>query len=69
MSEHQSTQAATEPQSCRSPEGITVGLVDAIIGIVRVLAPRDLSARHVQEALADLFEDSDFRTVQEARRP
>jgi hypothetical protein len=69
MTDHQPDQAATEPQSCRSPEGITVGLVDAIIGIVRVLAPRDLSARHVQEALADLFEDSDFRTVQEARRP
>ena len=55
-------------ESCRSPEGVTVGLVDAIIGIVRVLAPRDLSAFHVQEALADLFEDPDFRTVRVAHK-
>lgn len=68
MPEPQSTQDLTEPQSCRSPEGITVGLVDALIGIVRVLAPRDLSTANVQDALADLFEDSDFRTVREARR-
>lgn len=55
-------------QSCRSEEGITVGLVDAVIGIIRVLAPRDLSTEHVQEALADLLEDPDFRTVRDARR-
>jgi hypothetical protein len=59
---------AEEAQSCRSEEGITVGLVDAVIGIVRVLAPRDLSTGHVQEALADLFEDPDLRTVRDARR-
>lgn len=57
-----------EVQSCRSEEGITVGLVDAVIGIVRVLAPRDLSPEHVQEALADLFQDPDFRTVRDARK-
>lgn len=56
-----------ETQSCRSEEGITVGLVDALIGIMRVLAPRDLRPTSVQEALADLLEDSDFRTVQDAR--
>jgi hypothetical protein len=57
-----------EVQSCRSEEGITVGLVDAVIGILRVLAPRDLSPKPVQEALADLFEDPDLRTVQDARQ-
>lgn len=52
-----------EEQSCRSEEGITVGLVDAIIGIIRVLSVRDLDALHVQEALADLFEDPDFEVI------
>lgn len=55
-------------QSCRSEEGITVGLVDAVIGILRVLAPRDLSPGDVQEALADLLEDPDLRTVLDARQ-
>jgi hypothetical protein len=65
------TQAQTdveEAQSCRSEEGITVGLVDALITIHRVLAVRDLSPAPVQEALADLLEDPDFRTVRDARR-
>lgn len=57
----------TAEQSCRPEEGITVGLVDAIIGIVRVLAPRDMSTGNVQEALADLFEDPDFQAVAAAR--
>lgn len=61
------TGTAEETQSCRSEEGITVGLVDALIGVIRVLAPRDLSAQPVQEALEDLFEDPDFRTVRDAR--
>lgn len=52
-----------QPQSCRSDEGITVGLVDAIIGILRVLAPRNLSLESVQEALADLTADPDLKTV------
>lgn len=56
-----------QPLSCRSEEGTTVGLVDAVISIIRVLAPRDLSAASVQEALADLLEDPDFRTVRDAR--
>lgn len=52
-----------EPRSCRDEEGITVGLVDAIIGIVRVLSARDLSPFSVQEALADLTEDNDFKAI------
>ncbi|MET8826124.1 hypothetical protein ABZX40_13710 [Streptomyces sp. NPDC004610] len=59
---------AEEMQSCRSPEGMVVGLVDAIIGIVRYLAVADLTTLPVQEALADLFEDPDFRKIQDARR-
>lgn len=58
-----------ESQDCRSEEGITVGLVDAIISILRVLAPRDLCTTNVQEALADLSEDPDFRTVCTALAP
>jgi len=56
-----------EMQSCRSEEGITVGLVDALISIIRVLSIRDMSSNNVQEALADLFEDSDFQTIKDAR--
>jgi hypothetical protein len=58
-----------ETQSCRSEEGITVGLVDALISINRVLAVRDLSTSEVQEGLADLFEDPDLRTIRSAWRP
>lgn len=50
-------------QECRSQDGITVGLVDAIIGIVRVLAPRDLDVYDVQEALKDLTQDPDFQQI------
>lgn len=56
-------------QDCRSEDGVTVGLVDAMISILRVLAPRDLSTTNVQEALADLTQDPDLRTVLTARQP
>lgn len=68
MADSHSTPSA-EPLSCRSEEGITVGLVDALIAVLRVLAPRDLSAPDVQEALADLLQDPDLRTVQDAAEP
>jgi hypothetical protein len=48
---------------CRDEIGITVGLVDAIITLLRVLAQRDLSPPEVQEALADLRQDEDLQTV------
>lgn len=51
---------------CRSEEGITVGLVDAIISILRVLAIRDMAYEVVQEALLDLREDPDLLTVLDA---
>lgn len=49
-----------EPIDCRSPQGITVGLVDAIISIARILAKRDLTSPAVQEALLDLYDDEDM---------
>lgn len=44
---------------CRSPTGVTVGLIDGLIAISRVLAQRDLTAPEVQEALTDLRYDED----------
>lgn len=53
MSTHTST-------DCRTPEGIAVGLVDAVISIVRTLVrDHDLTPLAVQEALADLRSDED----------
>ena len=57
------TQTHTE---CRSETGITVGLVDALISILRVLSPRDLTEQEVTEALKDLKEDPDFKTLLDA---
>ena len=45
---------------CRSEEGITVGLLDAMISIARVLAKRDLSDPATVEALKDLRADEDI---------
>lgn len=58
----------SDQQSCRSEEGITVGLIDALIQIGRVLSQRDMSMHDAQEALADLIEDCDFQTILKARR-
>lgn len=62
MSDKASTRGETTTD-CRSEEGITVGLVDAIISISRVLAKRDLSPHAVQEALKDLAADEDARKI------
>lgn len=49
---------------CRNEDGVTVGLVDSIIFISRVLATRDLESYDaVREALLDLYYDEDFRKV------
>lgn len=45
---------------CRSPAGITVGLIDSIITACRVLRDRDFRDAAVLEALRDLAEDPDF---------
>lgn len=51
------TESSTD---CRSEEGITVGLIDAIITLFRVLRRRDLSGLAITEALKDLANDEDF---------
>lgn len=53
---------ATETD-CRTEEGITVGLIDSVITVARVLAKRDLSTPAVLEALRDLRTDSDVASL------
>ncbi len=48
---------------CRSEQGVTVGLVDALISISRVLRHRDLTSPDVQEALKDLRDDEDVKHI------
>jgi hypothetical protein len=45
---------------CRSAVGVTVGLIDGIIAMARVLRGMDQSSPEVQEALLDLRSDEDF---------
>lgn len=48
---------------CRSPEGVTIGLIDAIISIARIVAKRDLKNPAVQEALKDFAQDEDIQKI------
>ncbi|MBX4189829.1 hypothetical protein KW791_00825 [Candidatus Parcubacteria bacterium] len=48
---------------CRDEDGITVGLVDSIISIARILVKRDLASPAVSEALKDLQNDEDVSKV------
>lgn len=57
-----------QPTECRSEEGITEGLIDSLIFILRVLVTRDLTTNEAQAALTDLAEDPDLRTVLNARQ-
>lgn len=54
---------ASSTTDCHTPEGITVGLIDSLISIARVLAVRDLNPPAVVEALRDLRDDSDIRIL------
>ena len=45
---------------CRSEVGITVGVIDAIITLCRLLSGRDTSGDEVAQALQDLRHDGDF---------
>lgn len=54
---------AEHSTDCRSEEGVTVGLIDSLIFICRVLAKRNLAKKAVREALLDLSEDEDVNTV------
>ena len=46
-----------------SEEGITVGLIDGIIAICRILKDRDLTHPEVVEALKDLRDDEDVSGI------
>lgn len=48
---------------CRSEDGVTVGLIDAIISICRVLSKRSFTSSVVKEALCDLSNDEDLRAI------
>jgi hypothetical protein len=55
--------------SCKTPDGITVGLIDGMIAIARVLKQRDLTSPGVQEALTDLAQDDDIKDLIQAGSP
>ena len=48
---------------CRSENGITIGLIDSIISISRVLKGRLTNNYEVVEALKDLNSDSDLKEI------
>jgi hypothetical protein len=48
---------------CRSEEGITVGLIDAMIVTARILARRDFTSPAVIEALKDFVSDLDVQKI------
>lgn len=48
---------------CRTETGITIGLIDSLITIARILVPRDLTDSHVVEALEDLASDEDVARI------
>jgi hypothetical protein len=52
--------------SCRSEVGVTVGLIDAMISIARVLARRPIDGPTVRAALTDLASDEDVRAIMRA---
>lgn len=47
----------------RGEIGITVGLIDAIISISKVLKERNLSSKEVKESLKDLQSDGDIKKL------
>ncbi|HEY3630785.1 MAG TPA: hypothetical protein VGL21_07785 [Jatrophihabitantaceae bacterium] len=48
---------------CRTDEGVTVGLLDAVITLARVLRGRPIGTEAERAALADLREDEDVRAL------
>jgi hypothetical protein len=53
---------------CRTPDGMTIALIDSIITVARVLAKCDLTPWDVQQALLDMHGDPDFQKLCEAAR-
>lgn len=54
---------SAQTTDCRTETGITVGLIDGIIAIARMLAHRDLTAPQAHEALKDMRSDEDVRRI------
>ncbi len=54
--------------NCRSPEGITVGIIDSINVLCGFLEERDniYSSRHVLDAMMDLNDSPGFRKLKAA---
>lgn len=48
---------------CRTPEGITVSLIDSLITICRILVQQNFDDPAVKEALKDLASDEDFALI------
>ena len=46
---------------CREPVGVTVGIIDAVITLCRLLRSREIDALAIREALKDLSDDEDFQ--------
>lgn len=55
-----------QPIDCRSEAGVTIGLIDAIISIARIVAKRDLKNPAVEEALLDFLQDDDLLKIRAA---
>jgi hypothetical protein len=60
--------ALVDALDCRSEEGVTVGLIDALITVARVLVHRDLAPAAVVEALKDLADDEDVKTIMDSAK-
>lgn len=54
---------AVTQTDCRTDDGITVGLIDSIIFISRVLSTRNFDSPPVREALLDLLSDRDLQAI------
>lgn len=52
-----------KPIDCRSEEGITVGLIDGMISIARILKARRVTGGAVEEALKDFAQDEDILAI------
>lgn len=48
---------------CRSVDGVTVGIIDAIITLYRLMKCRSLESEAVQAALKDLYADPDVHHI------
>lgn len=48
---------------CRTETGLTVTLIDGIMGMARIVVDRDISPSEVQEALLDLRDDESMKRL------